>query len=272
MDEPGDHKEIIRTGNRVTIFLREKKYTVTVNDGRLSLGNFSIPGSELIGSEFGIQYIAGVELTVLPSIARDQMETMKRGPQVILPGDASTILFYAGITQGKTILEAGSGSGGLTIALASAVGESGKVISMDIKPANSEIAQRNVRKAGLHHQVEFAVGDIKDTNTTLNTLKKSEIRSVDVVVLDMPDPWEAMETVRNVLKVGGVLVGYLPTMNQVEKFRGELEGWEGSEGGFIDIFTQETLRREIIVRKGAVRPDYSMLGHTGYLTFARKCV
>ena len=270
MDQPGSNDTIIRLGDRVTIFLKGKKFTVTISEGRLALGNFSIPGRELLGKTFGLQAIAGMEFIVLPAIARDHMETMKRGPQVILRDDASTILFYAGITSGKNVLEAGSGSGGLTIALASAVAPSGRVLSLDIKPANLEIARKNIRKAGLRDQVTFVQGDVKETSQVVQSMKNLSIPEMDVVVLDMPDPWEAMETVRSALKIGGSLVIYLPTMNQVERIRGVLEGWDGASGGFIDIYTQETLTREIKVSKGAVRPDYSMLGHTAYLTFARR--
>ena len=270
MDQPGSDDPIIRIGDRVTIFLKGKKHTATLSEGRLSLGNFSIPGKELVGKNFGSIEVADMKFTVLPAIARDHMETMNRGPQVILPGDASTILFHAGITSGKKVLEAGSGSGGLTIALASAVAPSGRILSLDIRPANLEIARKNLRKAGLQHQVTFAEGDIKDPVRVGLLVQELNIQEMDVVVLDMPDPWEAMDTVRNVLRIGGSLVVYLPTMNQVERIRGELEGWDGTSGGFVDIFTQETLTREIKVSKGAVRPEYSMLGHTAYLTFARR--
>lgn len=270
MQRSGDHENLIREGERVTIFLKGKKYTVTVREGRLNLGSLSIPGSEVIGKSFGTIPIAGMELIILPATAIDHMETMRRGPQVILPDDASTIIFFGSVTPGSTILEAGSGSGGLTTALASAVGESGRIISMDLKGSNSEMAKKNIRKAGFSKRVSFIVGDVKEPETVASAMNEGEIQHFDAIILDMPDPCEAMNTVQQFLRIGGTLVGYLPTMNQVEKLRGELEDWNEGKPRFIDILTREALIREIVVRKGAVRPEYSMLGHTAYLTFARK--
>lgn len=270
MERSDDRRDTIQSGDRVTIFLKGKKHTVTIVDSRLSLGSFSIPGSGVIGHPFGSLTIAGVEMVIIPTSTRDHMETMRRGPQVILPDDASSILLHSSITPGATVLEAGSGSGGLTLALASAVGGFGKIVSIDLKSANSEMANKNIRKAGLAKRVVFSVGNVKDPEHVAASMIRAEVEEFDAIVLDMPDPWEAMDSVHRFLKIGGTLVGYLPTMNQVETFRSHLEDWEGGEPRFIDVYSQESLVREIAVRKGAVRPEYSMLGHTAYLTFARK--
>jgi len=261
-------------GDRATFFLKGKKFTSTLVRGMMRIGKFSFPGDAIIGKSFGKHELAGVSMIVLPALTRDHMDCLERGPQIILPCDAATILLHADISCGSTVLEAGSGSGSLTIALTSAVGEDGCVISMDINRQNMERAQRNVRKAGYGSRVNFLVGDVRNQQNTVVSIHELNVDRVDAVILDIPDPWDAVGTVEEVLRVGGILVSYLPTINQVEQFRKEIEGWDPDrrprEAAFIDSITMETLMREIVVNEGAVRPDYSMLGHTGYLTFARK--
>jgi len=273
MDTAPENRSISE-GDRVTLFLKGKRHTTVIRSGRMDAGSFSFPGESLMGQTYGRNEIAGMELVVLPALARDHMETLDRGPQIILPGDASTILFYADIHEGSVVLEAGTGSGSMTIALASAVGEKGRVITMDNVPKHLEGAKRNVKRAGYLDRVEFLKGDIRDKSTFAELFMSQPLERVDSVVLDMPDPWAAVNSIRGIMKPGGILAGYIPTTNQVERFRMELQASitapEITDHGFIDVFTMETLRREMVVKKGAVRPDYSMLGHTGYLTFARR--
>lgn len=298
MESSENAETTISAGEWVTIFTQDKKYTARVSHDRISVGGLTFPGDLLIGNSFGINVIAGIRMIVVPAHPRDHMETMKRGPQIILPWDASTILFYADIRSGKTIIEAGSGSGSLTIALASTVAPSGHVFSIDMKSRNLDIARKNVKRSGFSDVVTFIKGDIRESNihmsdkphqnpdedhlsndhadidiTGTRNIPIDQQTEVDAVILDMPDPWNALSTIEPILKIGGSLVCYLPTMNQLEELRSHIEGWNGAnvgESNYIDIFTLETIHREISVKKGAVRPDYSMLGHTGYLTFARK--
>lgn len=274
MDTAPDNRSISE-GDRVTLFLKGKRHTTMVRTGRMDAGSFSFPGEALIGMTYGRNEIAGMEVVVLPALVRDHMETLDRGPQIILPGDASTILFYADIHAGSVVLEAGTGSGSLTIALASAVGDTGRIITMDNVQKHLDRAKKNVKRAGYLHRVEFLRGDIRDQQAFHELLGSLslDLDHVDAAVLDMPDPWEAVNSVRGILRPGGILTGYIPTTNQVERFRMELQPSMTAAGPstreFIDVFTLETLQRELVVKQGAVRPDYSMLGHTGYLTFAR---
>lgn len=295
MESSGNAEMTIPKGEWVTIFFQGKKYTTRISHDRVSVGGMTFPGDLLIGKSFGINDVAGVRMIVLPASPRDHMDTMKRGPQIILPWDASTILFYADIRSGKTIIEAGSGSGSLTIAMASAVAPSGHVFSLDLKSRNLDIARKNVQRSGFSDVVSFIRDDIRDLDPATmqvlsqssekresvhdqvgddeNVMENCQEKLADAVVLDMPDPWNALSTIEPLLKIGGCLVSYLPTMNQLEELRSYIEGWNGVESGdgkYIDIFTLETIHREISVKKGSVRPDYSMLGHTGYLTFGRK--
>jgi len=260
----------IQEGDRALFLIKGKQTLATIQGKRVKAGSISIPASALIGTCYGKQNVAGMDIIILPATPKDHMENLDRGPQVIMPGDASTILFYGDVRSGKTVLEAGSGSGSLTIALASAVGREGVVFSFDNRPRSTEIARKNITRSGFSQQVIFHTGDVKDSGEVGSILADHHYEKVDSMVLDMPDPWEALDTIRNVLKIGGILVCYLPTMNQVERLRGALKDSVGPDWGFVDIHTHETIRRELVVKPGAVRPDYSMLGHTAYLTFARR--
>lgn len=264
---------VIRIGDRVTVFHGGSKHTIAVTDTRLSLGSVSIPGGEIIGHQYGQVSLAGVEMIILPATAVDHMGAIQRGPQIILPDDAALIMLHGSVTPGTTVLEAGSGSGSLTMALASAVGPDGHVLSLDLRRTNSELAARNIARAGLSNRVTFGVGDVRDRGAVEAMMRgpgRSERAELDTVILDIPDPWEALDTVHGFLKIGGTLVCYLPTMNQVETLRCDLEDWDGGVPRFIEIRSRETLVRELAVKRGAVRPAYSMLGHTAYLTFARR--
>ena len=119
-----------------------------------------------------------------------------------------------------------------------------------------EHALKNIRKAGLEQYVTTKLKDIT---------KEIEEKELDAIILDIPNPWEAMENVWNSLKVGGYFCSYSPLISQVEKTVTELR-----KHSFIEIKTFENIQREMVVSSYGTRPSFDMLGHTGYLTFARK--
>ena len=260
----------IQEGDIAVFFIEGRKYIARIIEGNVKVGRITLLGKGLIGKPYGLQRIAGMEIIIVPPLPSDKMEGIRRGPQVILPDDAAFIIFHAGIVPGSRVIEIGSGSGSLTIALSSLVGEGGQVFSIDRNMENLKISQRNVSWAGLESRVQFIHWDArkpfpKDIDNTIGD------REVDAVIFDIPDPWEAVDNIATRLKTGGVLFSYLPTINQVERLRNYMDGISFSKGyGFVDPHTFEVLKREMVVKQGAVRPDYSMLGHTGYLTFFRK--
>ncbi len=272
---------IIREGDIAVFFAQGKKYISKISGSRVKAGPLTFPTEGLIGRSYGRLRLAGMDITIVPALPSDRMEGIRRGPQVILPDDAALIIFHSGIAAGSRVIEAGSGSGSLTIALASAVGKEGEVISIDMSRENIEIARKNIEWAGFSDRVRFYQWDVRkplpqELVEVIRGLKESDAvkaveETVDAIILDMPDPWEAAGSLCRFLKKGGVLFSYLPTINQVEKLRGFLKGPSLPENlMFVDPHTFEILRRDMVVRPGAVRPDYSMLGHTGYLTFARR--
>ncbi len=153
-------------------------------------------------------------------------------------------------------MEGGTGSGALTILLANAVRPKGKVISYEKRDDFAKIAKKNLTNAHLSDYVNIKKGDI--TNTI-------DERNVDAVVIDIPNPWDAVKNALKALKLGGYIASYSPTITQVERTVKAMR-----ECGFSGVKTLETLQREIVVGKRGVRPSFETLGHTGYVTFGRK--
>jgi tRNA (adenine57-N1/adenine58-N1)-methyltransferase len=189
----------------------------------------------------------------------DYVLKMKRGAQVIYPKDLGPILTDADIRPGHRVVEAGTGSGALTIALCHAVGETGRVVSYEVREEHHEQAVRNVGAyfGAFPPQLEFRVGDVEDVG-------RSGERH-DRCVLDLPEPWGPLGSLREVLEPGGVLCAYLPTTIQVQQLVLALPAQ-----GFLHVETFEVLRRGWHVTQRSVRPDHRMVGHTGFLTVARR--
>jgi len=199
----------------------------------------------------------GHKFYVLEPLASDYILHMKRKTQIIYPEDAGLIIMYAGIQPGTKIVEAGCGSGALTCILGNIIQPNGHVFSYDIKEKNILLARRNVEKTKLSDYVSIKYGDI--------VTESLDHSNIDVAILDIPQPWEAIERIRNYLKLSGIFVSFSPTIEQVKKTHFKLKKNE-----FIEINTYELLKRTMQVKKNATRPQVRMIGHTGYITFARK--
>ncbi|MGQ0796466.1 MAG: tRNA (adenine-N1)-methyltransferase [Methanobacteriota archaeon] len=193
---------------------------------------------------------------VLDPSPRDLYETMERGPQALTPKDLAAILYGVGVRAGARVGEAGCGSGALTLCLARAVHPKGKVIAYDMRADALEIARSNLARSGLEGVVEFRQGDVRERILE---------RELDAVVLDMPDPWEAIQAAWEALRPCGHLSSFSPNMEQVKETATAIR-----TRAFVDLRTIEIIEREMEVRDVGVRPSFAPLGHTGYLTFARK--
>jgi tRNA (adenine57-N1/adenine58-N1)-methyltransferase len=190
-----------------------------------------------------------------PSLV-DKLLGLKRKAQIILPKDIAHIVLHCSIESGHSVLEAGIGSGSLTTALANAVAPNGKVISYDNRDDFIKHAVKNLKQAGFDKLVT-----VKNKDVTKGIGEKN----LDTVVLDIPNPWDAIGHAWNSLKNGGYLCCYSPLISQVEKTVKEIK-----KHGFIEVKTFENIQREMVVSDRGTRPSFNMLGHTGYLTFARK--
>jgi tRNA (adenine57-N1/adenine58-N1)-methyltransferase len=212
---------------------------------------------KLVGEEYGKQIeIGSKKFWILEPSLMDKLQSLKRHAQIILPRDSSQIIMSCSIGSGKKVLEAGIGSGSLTIALANAVAPNGTVISYDNREDFIKHALRNLETAKLQKYVKTKLKDVT---------QGIDEKNLDAVILDIPNPYDAVEYAWKALKTGGYLCTYSPLSSQVEKTVNTIK-----EHRFIEIKTIENIQREIIVSDRGIRPSFNMLGHTGYLTFARK--
>ena len=190
-----------------------------------------------------------------PSIM-DKLIGLKRKAQIILPKDIAHIILYCSIQSGHKVLEAGIGSGSLTTALASIVAPTGKIISYDTREDFIQHAIINLKTTDLEKYVKILE---KDVTKGINE------KNLDAIILDIPNPWDAVGHAYKSLKVGGYLCCYSPLISQLEQTVKEIR-----KNNFIEIKAFENIQREMIIGERGTRPSFNMLGHTGYLTFTRK--
>ncbi len=237
---------------------RGRKWLVPLDAGLVHVKGVGKVATDSLGRLIGRRMSVGEKayMVLRPSV-RDSMETVRRKAQIIVPKDAAAITFNCSLEAGDHVVEGGSGSGALTIALAHAVSPNGKVSSYDVRSDFLEVARRNVEAAGFDGLVEFKEGDICEGISE---------REVKAVVLDLPDPWRALSAAGEALQPTGHLASYSPTVEQLRETVLALR-----EEGFVEIRTVEVLERRIEVKRGT-RPAFDMLGHTGYMTFGRKAL
>jgi len=252
-------KETIAKGDLISLI--DKKNYIYLIDTNQKTDHFKGVGvlnpNDLIGKEYGSIFTVNTkEFYLLKPTIMDKFKALKRKAQIIIPKDAAHIILHCDITPGKTILEAGVGSGGLTTILASMIKPDGMVISYDLRNDFINHAQKNIDNAQLHDFVK-----IKEKDVT----KSIDETNLHAIILDIPNPWDAVKHAWNALETGGTLCTYSPLISQVENTIKTMK-----EYSFIDIKTFETIYREMIVKEQGTRPSFDMLGHTGYLTFARK--
>lgn len=215
-----------------------------------------IDGSRILELDCGDALeIARKRFIILKPGIPELMDSLERGAQIITPKDAETIVFRLSLGCGDSVLEGGVGSGAMTMALLHAVGKSGKVISIERREDFAKKARRNIERAGLSERWELMLGDVREMSSNIK---------VDAVILDIPDPWISIDSVARCLRPGGRFCAYVPNTNQVEATVRALR-----EKGFVEIYALENLQRGVEVHEGGVRPSFDMLGHTGYLIFAR---
>ncbi|WP_457742841.1 tRNA (adenine-N1)-methyltransferase [Thermococcus sp.] len=239
---------------------RGKRYLVRVAEREFHTDLGILRLDELIGKPYGSRITShkGETFVALKPDINDIIAKMKRGPQIVHPKDAGIIITYAGISPGDTVIEAGAGSGALTIFLANAVGPTGRVISYEVRKDFYEIAKGNIELAGFSDRVILKNKSIYDG---------IDEESADHIVLDLPQPENVLPYAVDVLRPGGYFVAYTPCMNQVHRFFMALEKFRGH---FMKPKTVEVLVREHEVKRECMRPKTTMLAHTGYITFLRK--
>ena len=250
----------ISEGDYVLLYLDLRRtYMVKVEAGKtFHTHKGFIKLDELVGKDFGatVQSSLGTAFTALKPSLTDYIMKSSRKTQITYPKDAALIVMFSGISSGSRVVEAGTGTGALTTALAHYVRPEGKVYSYEIREEFQRTAEKNLRRANL---IDFVELKSKDVTTGIDE------RDVDAVVLDLATPWLVVPHAYEALKASGIIVSFSPTIDQVVKTTEAL-----SAHNFICIETVECLMRGMQVERGKTRPQTLMTGHTGYITHARK--
>ena len=236
-----------------------KTYMVKVEAGKsFHTHKGYVKFDDLIGKEYGssVSSSLGFKFIALKPLLRDYIMKSARQTQITYPKDVSLMIMFSGIGPGSRVVEAGTGTGALTTALAFYLKPKGKVYSYEIREEFLEIARKNLKRAGLENLVELKSRDITSGIDETH---------VDAVVLDLATPWLVVRHAYTALKPSGTIVSFSPTMDQIVNTTEAL-----NEYGFVDIETVECLMRGMQVERGKTRPQTLMTAHTGYITFARK--
>ena len=239
-----------------------KLYSFTITPGKeWHTHKGWITHDDLIGLPEGsvVSTTAGLSFSAFKPLLADFVLTMRRGATIVYPKDAAMIVGVADVFPGARVLEAGVGSGALTISLLRAVGEKGAVHSIERREDFAEIARDNVNGyfANETENWKLEVGDLQDQNFD------SEF---DRVVLDMLAPWECIDIAAKALRPGGVFLAYVATTTQLSATAEALK----IDGRFTEPESSETLVRGWHHEGLAVRPQQRMIGHTGFIIHSRR--
>jgi len=249
-------------GERVHFVDRKgRQYPLTLCAGKVfQFSGEKIPHDEIIGQEDGatVTLSRGTKFIVLKPTLSEYILKMPRGAQVIYPKDIGVILMSGDIYPGATVVEAGVGSGALTMALLRAVGDRGVIISYEVREDFSKRALENIQR--YHGKTNNLI--IRQQDIYEGILEEG----IDRIILDLPEPWRVVGHAAQSLREGGIFLCYLPTVLQVATVVKALK----EAGKFIQVETSETLLRTWHVEDNSVRPDHRMVAHTGFITTARK--
>ena len=191
---------------------------------------------------------------VKPNI-NDFIDLMDRRCSILIKKDIGQVLAHTGLGAGSRVVDAGTGAGAIALNFGNVVGETGQVYTYEIREDFAEVARKNIDNFGITN-IEVKNKNIKDGIDEDN---------IDLIFLDLPKPFEMFEDVMDTLNVGGWLAVYAPYIDQAEtSYR------VAKKLGFYDIEIIELLERGLEVRTQGVRPKTRMVGHSGYLVFARK--
>ena len=239
--------------------LRHKHFILALQAGaRFETHRGILQHDDLIGKPWGTQvfsHIGAPFFLLQPSLA-DLINELPRTTQILYPKDIGFILITMGVGPGQTVMEAGTGSGSMTTALAFAVGPHGHVISYEIKQDPQNLARKNLTRFGLEARVDFKLRDIQHG---------FDETDVDAFFLDVPNPYDYIGQIRAALKPGGYVGCLIPTFNQVEK---TLLALRQHRFAFVEVC--ELLLRYYKPEPARIRPTDRMVAHTGFLLFARR--
>ena len=211
------------------------------------------PEGTLVTTQMGARLLA-----VRPTFG-EQVTGRRRQTQPIYPKDLGAIVMGADLYPGARVLEAGTGTGALTLAALRAVGDRGEVVSYEAREEFLEAARRNVADTlgSVPPNLVLKLGDV---------YQQIDERDFDRVLLDLPEPWQAVPAVKDALRPGGIVFAHCPNVSQVQRFFDCLREARGF--GMLEAY--ELLQRGWTVRGRSMRPSHRMVAHTGFLCFARR--
>ena len=255
-----------RVGDRVQLTdAKSRHYTVVLEEGKeFHTHRGGIRHQDLLGADEGsvVTSTNGTPYLALRPLLVDYVLSMPRGAQVIYPKDAAQIVHEGDVFPGARVLEAGAGSGALTCSLLRAVGESGRVISYEVRDDHAEHAVRNVETFFGTRPANWDL--VIDDVAAFDVARHGGL--VDRVVLDMLAPWDALPAVSQAIVPGGVLIVYVATTTQLSKVVEALRAQEC----WTEPRSWESMVRGWHVVELSVRPEHRMQGHTAFLVSARR--
>ncbi|GAB3796463.1 tRNA (adenine-N1)-methyltransferase [Humibacter antri] len=256
-----------RAGDRVQLTgPKGHLHTITLVPGKVfHTHRGPLPHDAIIGLPDGsvVANEAGVEHLALRPLLTDFVMSMPRGAAIVYPKDAAQILAQADIFPGATVVEAGVGSGALSLWLLRAIGPHGRLFSFERRDEFADVARGNLETffGEFPPNWTLTVGDLQQELAASAT-----DGDVDRIVLDMLAPWECVDACAAALKPGGVLLCYVATVTQLSRVAEAIRG----SGAFTHPISNETMVRSWHVEGLAVRPDHRMIAHTGFLISARR--
>ncbi len=255
-------RTILQPGDSV-LFIdhKEREYIRILHPGSvIALRGGNIPAEQFIGLSEGslVQVGQSERFRILrPTYAR-LIPNLPRQAQVIYPKDVGPILLWGDVFPGARVLEVGSGPGALSIALLRAVGPEGHLLTVDIRADHCKMARNNVKR--------FIGPTPNWTLAQADAYQGLPVREVDRILIDLPEPWQVLPHAREVVRPGGVLVGYLPTVLQVKALVDALY----ADPRFDCVEVMENMLRFWHVKDRSIRPEHRMVAHTGFIIVARR--
>ena len=248
-----------KAGDLVLLMGQRQKYHLIplIEDGEFQTHRGVLYHNDLIGKPWGSKVSShkGNPFYILQPGIEEIIYSTKRNTQIMYPKDIGYILIKLNIVDGSTVIEAGTGSGSLTQVFAAIIGDNGHLFSYEAREEMQNLAKKNLHRIGLEDRVTFIQKNIEEG---------FEQENIQSLFLDLPNPYDYMDVVKNALIPGGFFGCILPTMNQIVKLLTALK-----RSAFVKIEVTEIMLRHYQAESNKLRPTDRMVAHTGYLIFAR---